>query len=118
MEEFIKLPFISNALGRWIKVSNRGLMDEDRRMHGPIRQRRAQTRLGVRQIIDTLNNQEALTEAEKHLLWDPYALDYLLRTWPQTQMNRASPLLRRLNSARSQEEKMEILKREVGAQRQ
>lgn len=96
MEKFLQLPIISNALNRWVKVSNRGLDDEDRQLTAPVQQQRAQTRLAVQEITRKMVDGEALVDSEKKMLWDPYALEYLRRTLPETVIARSSPFARRL----------------------
>jgi hypothetical protein len=95
-EKFLNLPIVNNFLGRWVKVSNRGLDDEDRHLTAPIQQQRAQTRLAVQGITRKLIDGEGLTTPEKRILWDPYAIEYLRRTLPEVVTARSSPLLRRI----------------------
>lgn len=116
LEKFLKLPIVSNALGRWLKVSNRGLADADRKLTAELRQDRAQTRLAVETIMDKMIAREALTNAEKQLLRDPYALEYFRTSIVDVMKKRSHPLLRRLDKAGSKTEKQMILENELQEQ--
>jgi hypothetical protein len=96
VEKFLRLPVVSNALGRWVKVSNRGLTDADRMLTAPVQQQRAETRLAVQEITRKLLAAEPLADSEKRLLRDPYAVEYLFRTLPAVSEARRSNLTRRL----------------------
>ena len=109
VEKFLAAPIINNALGRWIKVSNRGLDDADRQLAEPIQQQRAQLRLAVRGIIEKLLANESLNNSERVALREPYAMEYLMRTLPEVAAGRQSNLLRRLNNAPSTEARDAIL---------
>lgn len=112
-EKFLNLPIVSNFIGRWIKVSNRGIADADRKLTEPLRQQRAQTQIAVRTIIDKVLGREALADSEKQLLRDPYAQEYFRNTIVDVMKSRAHPLLRRLNKTESKAEKAVILKKEL-----
>jgi hypothetical protein len=114
VEKFLRLPIVNNALGRWVKVSNRGIDDADRQLTAPIQKERAEIRLGVREVMRKLLDNEALTESERALMREPYALEYLLRTLPEIAAGRELPLMRRLNRAGSAEEKAAIIGAEPG----
>jgi len=52
LQSFLKLPIISNSVGRFIKVSNRGVMQENERLVSePIRTQRARTRVNVQEDV-------------------------------------------------------------------
>lgn len=127
-EEILAAPGVNNLVGRWIKVSNRGLVDEDRRVTAPVEQYRAQVRLAVRNLVDRWARAGALegqgqvapaavltemSRAERTLLRDPYAMDYLLATLPNVLQARQSPLLARIGQANSKAAKLAILSNEV-----
>jgi hypothetical protein len=113
MEKFLSLPIVSNFVGRWLKVSNRGIADADRKLTEPLRQQRAQTRVAVRTIIDKVIGREALADSEKMLLRDPYALEYFRNTIVDVMKSRAHPLLRRLDKTESKAEKAVIVEQEL-----
>ena len=115
VQEFLQMPIVNNALGRWVKVSSRGLDDADRKRAEPLREQRAATQLAVREIAEKILSSTAeqpvmLTEAEKKVLADSYARDYLMRVLPEAAQSRANPLFRRLNKAQSTEEKLQVLR--------
>jgi len=111
VQEFLNAPVVNNLLGRWIKVSSRGIDDADRKRAEPVLQERAVTRLAVREMAEKIlaNPPQALTEDEKRVLADSYAMDYLMTILPVAAGSQASPLLRRLNKAGTREEKEMIL---------
>lgn len=109
VEKFLRLPIVNNALGRWVKVSNRGLDDADRQLTRPIQELRAQIRLAVHEVARKVIEGEALNDKERLLMREPYAQDYLKRTLPEIQAARESSTLRRLQKAGSREEKGAIL---------
>lgn len=113
VEDFLHLPIINNALGRWIKVSNRGIDDADRELTKPIQQHHAELRLGVRELMRKMLANEAFTDSEKVMMREPYAQEYLLRTLPEVVQNRELPIMRRLGNAKSQEERIAILGSEL-----
>lgn len=84
LEKFLQAPVVSNSLGRWIKVSNRGVFDRDRRAAEQVLQDDALMREAVRMMVDKnlASPPETFTEAEKVLHRDPKARRYFdeLRT--------------------------------------
>ena len=66
-------------------------------------------RLGVREVMRKLLDNEALTDSETVLLREPYAIEYLMRTLPEIAAGRELPLMRRLGHAQSREEKAVII---------
>ena len=52
LEKFLELPVISNTLGRFLRVSNRGLTEKARGKLKPIEKADAQRRLRVQEVID------------------------------------------------------------------
>ena len=112
MEDFLQLPVVSNALGRWFKVSNKGIDDMDRTITKPQEQQRAQTRLAVQEIERKMTNNEQLTANERTLMRDPYAMQYLAETLGDRVLKQQSPLMRRL-LGKPEEEQMAILQNEL-----
>jgi hypothetical protein len=114
IEKFLAAPGVANLMGRWIKVSNRGLDDQDRQLTEPIQRERAQVRLGVREVMRKMLEDEQFTESERVLMREPYAIQYLLRTLPEVAAGRELPILRRLQAAPSKEAKAAVLGSELG----
>jgi len=113
VENFLRAPGVNNVLGRWIKVSNRGIDDADRQVTTPIEQERAQIRLGVAEVMRKAAAHEALTDSERVLMREPYAQEHFLRKFPEVLTGRESNLLRRLNQTKSRPEKAAILGEEL-----
>lgn len=113
VQKFLGLPVVNNALGRWVKVSNKGLADGDRRVTEGIEQERAQIRLAMQEVVRKLTEGESLVESERVLLREPYAVEYLKRLLPEVMQGRSSQLLRRLNDAQSKASKAAILTNEI-----
>ena len=132
-EEFLRAPLVANAIGRWIRISNRGVLDTDERNSKEIEQHRAQVRLAVRSLLNrwsesgildgTAQNQQLgslanmiaraeLSEAERVLLREPYAMQYLGDTLPDVMNARRDFLLNRLQRMPSRESKYDLLRRE------
>jgi hypothetical protein len=136
-ESFLRLPVINNALGRWLKVSDKGIADQQRGVGAEVDQHRAQMQLGVDEIIRRMTGEggwlfaqgaleagdhEAfarsvkaaqLTESERMLLRDPYALQYFTHKLPEVVGSQYSPLYRAWKKAGSNEERIELLKRRL-----
>jgi GNAT superfamily N-acetyltransferase len=51
LQEFLKLPIVSNTLGRFVRVSNRGIWDQVRPINDQVRQQRAGERHEVQQAL-------------------------------------------------------------------
>jgi cytochrome oxidase assembly protein ShyY1 len=135
MEDILKAPLISNAIGRWVKVSNRGIFDADQRNTKEIEQHRAQVRLAVRSLLDRWSEsgildgapkdgqtmgdmaemiaRAELSKAERVLLREPYAMQHLADTLPDVMRSRQDMLRQRLQRMPSKASKQEILRREL-----
>jgi len=111
--KFLRLPIVNNAIGRWIKVSDRGLVDANRRETQDLIRQRARIRLGVQEVMRKLVGSEPFTDSEKVLLRDPYAQSYLYDSLPRILIESSSGVLHRLGSAQSREEKLLILRKEL-----
>lgn len=67
VEKFLAQPGVSNLLGRWLKVSNRGIYDEAQMITEPIRKERAELRVIGQEMIRKLDTAETFTESEQEL---------------------------------------------------
>jgi len=110
-EKFMGLPLVNNALGRWVKVSDRGIADADRTAYGPGTAAHAEMILGMQPVLDKLAKGEAVTASEKALLMRPEALEYLRRRLPEVMQAKSHPDLRRLNDAPNAEARAVVLQR-------
>jgi hypothetical protein len=106
MEKFLNLPIVSNSIGRWIKISDRGLYDS---VKGPIEDARAQGAAGRLEVQKALAEPDATRGA---------ALQGAVKKYPAAApylMNQASkgggympPDVRALMNAQSTAEKVAI----------
>lgn len=110
LQEFLELPVVSNVLGRWLKVSERGRFDSDRRMIQEIERDRARTQIAVLEIIDVLVNGGALSVDQQQVLRDPYAFEYLNSKLPEVAGAKASQVIRRLQAAPNRDAQDAILR--------
>lgn len=79
MEEFLRQPVISNIMGRWVRVSNAGLTEQDTKVTEPIDAHRAQLRLVADEILRKNSAGEMRTQSENDLLaTEPYITTYLV----------------------------------------
>lgn len=135
MEDILRAPVIANALGRWVKISNRGKFDADERNTKEIEQHRAQVRKAVETLMErwaesgildgapkdgqtmgTMAEMIAraeLSQAERVLLREPYAMQHLADTLPDVMRARQDLLRQRLQRMPSKASKQEILRREM-----
>jgi len=110
LEKSLKAPGVSNLVGRFLRVSNRGILDADRKVIEPGEQQRARVRLAVDEIKAKLLRRQELGQSEHLLLSvDPYARDYLLRTLPEDYLKQQSLLFQRLQRAPNNEAKIKLL---------
>ena len=106
VEKFLQTPVVSNFLGRWVKVSSRGIDDQDRKLAEPVRQQRAQARVAVREMIRKFEAQEPWGPEERALVnRDAYAAQYLSETLAKVMAQRESLLLRRWEKRESSAER-------------
>jgi hypothetical protein len=85
-EKFLQLPVISNALGRWLKISNRGRADTLRRkVSEPLRREQARSRLNAREALnnDDTNRINVLMGS------DPRAAKYIINNMRDIYMRRS-----------------------------
>jgi hypothetical protein len=112
LEKFLKLPFVSNLLGRWVKVGNRGVFEADKRISDEVDAARSGTRVAVDKAIRRLHAGEALTDAEKAVILDPYGMEYFTEQYMQSAISRESLLYQRLQRVPTTEAKGRILAEE------
>lgn len=67
LERFLKLPFISNVFGRWIKIADFGEKEEVRDIQGAQRRERARKSLSEREVIDKYVRLYQETENKKNV---------------------------------------------------
>jgi hypothetical protein len=119
LQKFLEAPFMSDTLGRWVKVSDRGLYDEDQRGQMGRASVEARTKIAVREIIGTMMEPgfERLSDSDKVVMRDPFAQQYMNRKLPEMMKGRSSQLLRRLERMNSRGAKVDLLQREADRRR-
>jgi len=76
LERVVGYPFASNIVGRFVKVSDRGIKEEIRNIKYDIQSNRAKELLDVKDTIIKWVNGESLTEAEKNkIIANPEIID-------------------------------------------
>ena len=106
VEKFLQMPVVSNLLGRWVKVSSRGIDDQDRKLAEPVRQQRAQARVAVREMVRKFETKEPWGTEEHALInKDAYAAQYLAETLAKVLPQRDSLELRRWERRESNAER-------------
>lgn len=110
MEEFLRLPVVSNVLGRWVRVSARGLDELYANAKAPVEKEEARMKLiGEEMIARTLRG-EAWSTAQNSLLSEsPYLVQYIATAFPRIVMQTDSPFLRQLTQAKTTAEKLAIV---------
>lgn len=114
VEAFLRLPGISNLVGRWVKVSNRGIADQDRKAAEPASKDAAMRREGVRQIVEKMmaTPPEPLTESERVLMRNPQAQSFYWEMKSKAQASRNSLNAQRLQRFPSKAEKAAVMQRQ------
>jgi PAS domain-containing protein len=110
LERMLRLPGVSNLVGRWIKVSNRGLSDIAERAAEPVRRRQAGVRLDAQEALYAIMSGKRVPDADmRRLAADPYARAYLERKAPEAITMRLSPVIREIMDAQSAEQQAAIV---------
>jgi hypothetical protein len=108
MEDFLNAPIVSNSLGRFFKVSSKGLNDLARQTGDPYESQRALVQQGVMEVQRKMQAGEALTKNEMMLMREPYAMDYWMRTTREHMKAQMIPDYKRFRG-RPMEERMRIM---------
>lgn len=109
-EKILNTPVVSNLLGRWLKISNRGLFDRAEMMTAEIRKDRAESRLIGQEIVRKINAGEAFTDSERELLKRrPEIIDYITTKLSDTVQRQSGPDMQLLINAKSKEEKAKLI---------
>ena len=110
VEKILNAPVVSNLIGRWVKVSNRGYFERAQAAGEPVRQERAELRLIALDLLHKLDAGETFTEDEKRLLQTkPYLVEYLSGKLPAVMKRRSSPEARALLNAQSKAERAKVI---------
>jgi hypothetical protein len=80
LEKFLRWPGVSALVGRWVRVSNRGVVERaENEVAAEIRQKRASARLVGQDIVARLRRGESMSDAQYQLLSvDPYLQAYVI----------------------------------------
>lgn len=111
LEKALKAPVVGPVVNRFLKVSNRGVIQADKKeIFDPVDKTRAKTRLAVKEILRKQLATEPMTDAErKLLLTDPYAMQYWQNSLPDILGSRNSFILDRLQRAPNKEARLKLL---------
>lgn len=92
VEAFLRLPIVSNALGRFVKISNRGVFDRDRKAAEAPTKEAAERREIVRGVVEKImaNPPQALTDSERVIMRHPDAQRYFYELRLKTARSRGS----------------------------
>jgi len=108
MEKFLDLPIVSNAIGRWIKVSNRGVAnDMQRKVTERVQREQARSRLNSKDAINELiETQQLGPRSRQNLGTDPRAAKYFLNNAADRAAGSVMrPEIRKVLNASSREER-------------
>jgi hypothetical protein len=110
VETFLQMPVVSNILGRWLRISNRGLYEEADRITQPVREQRAALRIVGQELMRKIDVGETFTESERELLIDePYLMEYMMGRMPEVLLQKSGIEMRLLQRAQSAEERAALL---------
>jgi len=136
-EKLLATPGINNALGRWIKVSDRGLADQQRSVQNELSGPKAEMRLGVDEILRRMTGEGSwdnlqrgvasgddaavqramsaaqLSPAERMLMREPYAQKYFATKFPELMMSKANVNAKLWFDAKSNEEREKLIQRGI-----
>jgi hypothetical protein len=115
VERVLRLPIISNSLGRFFKVSNRGLYEIPRPAVEAYRKTRAQDRLAATEaVVNLLDPSIPMEESLRTLMESPYRVQYGSTKGREIEARRTSPAVRMMLQAQDAQER-EIIYRELEA---
>jgi hypothetical protein len=78
IEKWLKAPGMQNLVGRWIRISNKGVVEPMRAAANEVEQRRARTRLDVEEdVAARMKTGEWPARSRERVLTDGYYRDYL-----------------------------------------
>jgi hypothetical protein len=110
MESFLQTPMVGNLLGRWVRVSNRGLSEEVDRDVAKVRQREAELRLVGDEMVSRQMRGEAWSPAQEQLFAEEPYLAQRIVTRQMDLMERATgPERRAWEQAKSTGERIALL---------
>ena len=113
MEDFLRAPVVSNLLGRWLRVSNRGLDELYRKStEGDVREQARLKLVGEEMISRTLKGEPWAKEHLALVGTSEYLANYINDAGPRLMMQADSPYLRALTQAKTNAEKLSIWKME------
>jgi hypothetical protein len=110
LEKFLQTPIVGNLLGRWVRVSNRGLSELTDRDVAKVRQREAELRLVGEEMIGRQMRGEAWSPAQEQLFAEEPYLAQRIVTRQMDLMQRATgPERRAWEQAGSTGERIALL---------
>jgi hypothetical protein len=113
LETFLKQPVVSNLLGRWVRVSNRGLSELYNQAAAPTAKQEAQMQLVGEEMIKRTMTGEPWSKEQVALYGvSEYLVNYIDNAAPRLAMQADSPYLRALSQAKTSAQKAAIWKAE------
>lgn len=110
LEKFLQTPVVGNLLGRWVRVSNRGLAEQTDKDVAAVRQREAELRLVGEEMIGRQMRGEAWSPAQEQLFTEePYLAQRIVNRQMDLMKQATAPEMRAWDQAKSQGERMALL---------
>ena len=114
LEKVLDLPIVSNLLGRWIKVSNRGIRDRARGATRPVIRQEARDILDTRELaaefLDSDFSHELTEEEIALLVSDPSRVRQLKKQLKTSWMSRQDPKIRAVLDARTTKQREAVIR--------
>lgn len=110
MEKFLQTPVVGNLIGRWVRVSNRGLDEQTDRDVAAVRQREAELRLIADEMITRQMRGEPWSDSQEQLYTEePYLAQRIVTRQMALMKQATGPEMRAWERAKSVGERMALL---------
>ncbi len=110
MESFLKTPIVGNMIGRWLRVSNRGLTEEAERDVKAVRQREAELRLVGEEMVGRQMRGEPWSAAQETLyVEEPYLQQRVIDRQITIMSQATDPEMKAWQNAKSTGEKQALM---------
>lgn len=104
LEKFLALPFVGNVMGRWVRVSNAGIAEQDAKATAPVEQHQAALRLVAHEMMRKVLAKEPYSDSENKLMAaEPYLVTYLMDTLGNYAIHATGPELRDFGRANAEQ---------------
>ena len=110
LEQFMQTPMVGNLIGRWLRVSNRGLMEEADRDVAATRQREAELRLIGEDMVGRQMRGEPWSASQQELFSaEPYLAQRVIDRQVSIMSQATAPEMKAWQSAKSIGEKQALM---------